>query len=78
MLLVPPLFYLSCSLFDNHTSPSFDANLDYMFRNFGFYFQDAEHLTDPEGLLKYLVCYSNTLMTCPHPRCYVQSRGGIA
>lgn len=43
------------SLFDNHMSPSFEANLDYMFKNFGFYFPDAEYLKDPEGLLKYLV-----------------------
>lgn len=42
------------SLFDNHVSPSFEANLDYMFKNFGFYFPDAEYLSDPEGLLKYL------------------------
>lgn len=34
---------------------SFEANLDYMFKNFGFYFPDAEYLKDPEGLLKYLV-----------------------
>lgn len=42
------------SLFDNHMSPSFEANLEYMFKNFGFYFPDAEYLKDPEGLLKYL------------------------
>lgn len=48
------------SLFDNHVSASFDANLDYMFRNFGFYFPDAEYLKDPEGLLKYLVRCSST------------------
>ena len=32
-----------------------EANLEYMFKKFGFYFPDAEYLTDPEGLLKYLV-----------------------
>lgn len=42
------------SLFDNHQSDSMEANLEYMFKNFGFYFPDAEYLTDPEGLLKYL------------------------
>jgi C2H2 type zinc-finger (2 copies) len=51
------------SLFDNHVSASFEANLDYMFRNFGFYFPDAEYLTDPEGLLKYLVsCFCFILL----------------
>ena len=34
-----------------------EANLEYMFKNFGFYFPDAEYLTDPEGLLKYLVSW---------------------
>jgi hypothetical protein len=34
---------------------SFEANLEYMFRNFGFYLPDAEYLKDPEGLVKYLV-----------------------
>ena len=43
------------SLFDNHQSDSMEANLEYMFKKFGFYFPDAEYLTDPEGLLKYLV-----------------------
>ena len=43
------------SLFDNHVSVSLEANLEYMFKNFGFYFPDAQYLSDPEGLLKYLV-----------------------
>lgn len=43
------------SLFDNHISESMDENLEFMFRSYGFYFPDAEYLTDPEGLLKYLV-----------------------
>ena len=43
------------SLFDNHISPNMDVNLEYMYRNFGFYFPDATYLTDPESLLKYLV-----------------------
>ncbi|GLC35863.1 hypothetical protein PLESTM_000376600 [Pleodorina starrii] len=42
------------SLFDNHMSDSFQANLEYMFKRFGFYLPDSEYLTDPEGLLKYL------------------------
>eukprot|EP00887_Chlorella_sp_A99_P007547 scaffold28.g7547.t1 len=39
------------SLFDNHVSGSFEANLEYIF---GFYFPDADCLSDPEGLLRYL------------------------
>lgn len=31
------------------------ANLEYMFKKFGFYLPDSEYLKDPEGLLKYLV-----------------------
>lgn len=42
------------SLFDNRSSSSMEENLDYMFKNFGFYLPDAEYLSDPEGLLKYL------------------------
>lgn len=42
------------SLFDNHTSETFEANLEYMFHNFGFYFPNAEYLKDPQGLLQYL------------------------
>jgi C2H2 type zinc-finger (2 copies) len=61
-----------CSLFDNHASPSFEANLDYMFRNFGFYFPDAEYLTDPEGLLKYLV----SCCIFPHAKDLI-SRGSL-
>ena len=35
--------------------PPLQANLEYMFKNFGFYFPDSQFLSDPEGLLKYLV-----------------------
>ncbi|PNW70351.1 hypothetical protein CHLRE_17g716400v5 [Chlamydomonas reinhardtii] len=42
------------SLFDNHVSPSFQANLEYMFKRFGFYLPDSQYLKDPEGLVKYL------------------------
>ncbi|PSC70432.1 zinc finger protein [Micractinium conductrix] len=41
-------------LFDNKVSPSMEENLEHMFKNFGFYFPDAQYLSDPEGLLKYL------------------------
>lgn len=43
------------SLFDNRQSASMEENLEYMFKNFGFYFPDSQYLSDPEGLLKYLV-----------------------
>jgi len=39
-------------LFDNHESADFRANLEYMWRRFGFAFPDAPCLTDPEGLLR--------------------------
>lgn len=42
------------SLFDNKKSSSMQENLEYMYKSFGFYLPDAEYLTDPEGLLKYL------------------------
>jgi pre-60S factor REI1 len=42
------------SFFDNKRSGSMQENLEYMFKRFGFYLPDAEYLTDPEGLLKYL------------------------
>ena len=43
------------SLFDNHVSASLESNLEYMFKHFGFYLPDAEYLSDPAGLIKYLV-----------------------
>ncbi len=43
------------SLFDNHMSSSTEANLEYMWKNFGFYIPDSQFLVDPEGLIKYLV-----------------------
>ncbi|CAL5221753.1 g4005 [Coccomyxa viridis] len=42
------------SLFDDHTLQSMQANLEYMWKKFGFYFPEADLLADPEGLLKYL------------------------
>jgi pre-60S factor REI1 len=42
------------SLFDNHVSESMEANLEYMWRKFGFYLPDSEYLEDPEGMLQYL------------------------
>ena len=46
---------LKRSFFDNHMSSSMEANLEYMFKHFGFYLPDAEYLSDPAGLIKYLV-----------------------
>lgn len=43
------------SLFDGHMSRDMEANLEYMWKKFGFYFPEADLLKDPEGLLKYLV-----------------------
>lgn len=43
------------SLFDRHMSSTMEANLEYMWKKFGFYFPEADLLSDPEGLLKYLV-----------------------
>lgn len=36
-----------------------------MWKNFGFYLPDSEFLTDPEGLIKYLVRFlSHRIETC--------------
>lgn len=43
------------SLFDDHMAESMQSNLEYMWKKFGFYFPEADLLTHPEGLLKYLV-----------------------
>ena len=43
------------SLFDSHMSGSMEVNLEYMWKKFGFYFPEADLLSDPEGLLMYLV-----------------------
>jgi len=41
------------SLFDNHVSPTPEANLGRMSQKYGFFVPDAEYLTDLEGLLGY-------------------------
>lgn len=57
---------LCCSLFDNHKSSSMEANLEYMLKHFGFYLPDAEYLSDPAGLLRYLVsCVCCTAFASP-------------
>jgi len=57
---------LKRSFFDNHMSSSMEANLEYMFKHFGFYLPDAEYLSDPAGLIKYLVSppYLCTVLLC--------------
>jgi pre-60S factor REI1 len=50
------------SLFDNHISATMEDNLEYMWKHFGFYLPDAEALTDPEGLLRYLVRCGTVLL----------------
>ena len=50
------------SLFDNHVSTSLEANLEYMWKHFGFYLPDAEYILDPEALVQYLVRGSVSLM----------------
>lgn len=42
------------SLFDNHVAPTFEKNLEHMYRHYGFHFPDPQCLKDPEGLLRYL------------------------
>lgn len=51
---------------------SFEANLEYMWKNFGFYLPDAQYLKDPEGLIKYLVgeTTSQGLKGISGPVCY--------
>jgi pre-60S factor REI1 len=41
------------SLFDNHISPSVQANLSYMQQEYGFFLPDQEYLVDMEGLIGY-------------------------
>jgi len=57
---------LKRSFFDNHMSSSMEANLEYMFKHFGFYLPDAEYLSDPAGLIKYLVSRLSlcTVLSC--------------
>lgn len=45
---------MCASLFDTHKSADMTANLEYMWKKYGFYIPDAEYCTDPAGLLRYL------------------------
>eukprot|EP01024_Parvocaulis_polyphysoides_P005698 TRINITY_DN11423_c0_g2_i1.p2 TRINITY_DN11423_c0_g2~~TRINITY_DN11423_c0_g2_i1.p2 ORF type:complete len:471 (-),score=101.47 TRINITY_DN11423_c0_g2_i1:775-2082(-) len=45
---------VTLSLFDNNKSETLEANLEYMYKKYGFYFPETENLIDPEGLIKYL------------------------
>lgn len=42
------------SLFDNHMSTTFEQNLEYMYKRFGFALPDPPALRDPQGMLQYL------------------------
>lgn len=48
----------------------FEANLEYMWRKYGFYLPDAQYLADPEGLLKYLV-RAHFAIACCQPVAYI-------
>lgn len=52
------------SLFDNNVSSSMEENLEYMWKNYGFYLPDSKYLKDPEGLLQYLVGTSSYMLAC--------------
>lgn len=49
------------SFFDNHVSRSLQANLEYMYKHFGFYVPDMEYVVDIEGLLK---CAPHPVASC--------------
>lgn len=51
------------SLFDNHTSTTFEKNIEYMYKSFGFHFPDWEYLRDPEGLLQCAPRFSTGLLS---------------
>lgn len=41
------------SLFDKNISPDVESNVDYMYKKYGFFIPDSEHLIDLEGLVGY-------------------------
>jgi hypothetical protein len=51
------------SLFDNHLSASFEQNLEYMYKTFGFHFPEWEYLQDPQGLLQYALPAQTVVLT---------------
>ncbi len=42
------------SLFDGRVAASFEDNLEYMYKTYGFYLPEASFLADPQGLVRYL------------------------
>jgi len=49
-----PRLTLKDSMFDRHSSPDFESNLEYMTKKFGFFVPEIEYLKDLPGLIKYL------------------------
>lgn len=49
----PPEINPKQSLFDKHISESVQANVDYMYKKYGFFIPDIEYLVDMEGLIGY-------------------------
>lgn len=45
---------INVCLFSDHKSDSFQENLDYMFRHYGFLILEEKSCIDKEGLIKYL------------------------
>ena len=50
---IPPEIDPCQSLFDKHISPNVKANVDYMYKKYGFFIPDREHLIDVTGLIGY-------------------------
>lgn len=45
---------LNGCLFSDHKSDSFEDNLEYMFKNYGFFILEEKSCIDKEGLIKHL------------------------
>jgi len=55
------------SLFDRHTSPDFESNLEYMTKKFSFLIPEIEYLKDLPGLIIYLgekISIGNVCISC--------------
>lgn len=74
---VPSRFTNHLPLLSIHASnPTLQANLEYMFKNFGFYFPDSQFLSDPEGLLKYLVSFRRAVLYAANRFCEPSCKSG--
>jgi pre-60S factor REI1 len=49
----PPVIEPQHFLFDEHMSPTLDANIERITRKYGFFIPDQEYLVDKEGFLGY-------------------------